>query len=54
LEALLARPEEVRAMGERGRVAVAAEFSIGRLANRLATATAGMPVPNLAASTAAR
>jgi glycosyltransferase involved in cell wall biosynthesis len=54
LEALLARPEEVRAMGERGRVAVAAEFSIDRLANRLATATAGMPLPNLAASTAAR
>jgi glycosyltransferase involved in cell wall biosynthesis len=54
LAGFLAEPQIARVMGERGRAAVAAEFSIERLASRLVESTAGMPTPALAATSAAR
>jgi glycosyltransferase involved in cell wall biosynthesis len=42
LESLLAAPEEARALGEKGRAAVERDYTISRLAERLATLTREM------------
>jgi starch synthase len=42
LESLLAAPDQARALGETGRTAVQREFTIGRLAERLAAITREM------------
>jgi glycosyltransferase involved in cell wall biosynthesis len=42
LESLLATPEKARALGESGRAAVQREYTIGRLAERLAAITREM------------